>query len=194
MKLPKSIPALITRCLAVWKAMSADKQFADCDPPLTQVKTNIDALQDAQVDVAAGKPGAVAIRKEKEAAVRADFAHIKMYLQRKGDADPTHAVEIFQAANCDTAAASTYHKPEHEIYDGDVSGEVGIRLLAVAKRASYLFQCGLDQVNWISSPIVFEAQYVFKGLTPGQKYYLRWQVTTSDGTGNWSQIVTWIVR
>ena len=194
MNLPKAIAALITRCLAIWQSMNADKQFADCDPPLAQIKTNIDALQDAQVDVVAGKPGAVAVRKEKEAAVRADFSHVKMYLQRKGDANPTQAVEIYKAANCDAQKPSSYHKPEHEIFDGPVSGSVGIRLLAAAGKASYLFQCGLDQKTWLSSPTVFQAEYTFHNLTPGQTYFFRWQVTTTKGTGDWSQIVSFIVR
>jgi hypothetical protein len=194
MKLPKAIPALITRCLAIWQAMSADKQFADCDPSLTQLKADIDALQAAQVDVEAGKPGAVTVRDDKESVVRTDFQHLKMYLQRRGDANPSQAAEIYKAADCDVQKPSTRKKPPHELFDGPVSGSVIIRLLAAIGRASYVFQYSLDQKTWTSSPGLPQATYTFHGLTPGQTYYFRWQVTTTKGTADWSQPVAWLVR
>jgi hypothetical protein len=80
------------------------------------------------------------------------------------------------------------------VKQGSVSGTVNLAAKAPAHRASYAWQYSTDQKTWTSVPQTLQAKTGVSGLTAGTTYYFRVQVLTMTGGGDWSQIVSLLVK
>jgi hypothetical protein len=94
-----------------------------------------------------------------------------------------------------TVRTITLHdKPALGVKQGSVSGSVNLAAKAPAHRASYAWQYSTDQKAWTSVPQTLQAKTGVSGLTAGTTYYFRVQVLTMTGEGDWSQIVSLLVK
>ena len=75
-----------------------------------------------------------------------------------------------------------------------MTGSVNLSAKAVAKRASYNWQYSTDQKTWTTMPPTIQSKTGVSGLTPSTLYYFRVQPVTTAGVGDWSQLVTLIVK
>jgi hypothetical protein len=195
LKLSPRIKNVITFAQAVASAATDNASFPSPNPPLATLQADITALSIAETAVLARTKGAVEVRNAKLATLRTDLETLKAYVQGVADAaNPTNAASIIESAGMTVRTITLHDKPALGVKQGSVSGSVNLAAKAPAHRASYAWQYSTDQKTWTSVPQTLQAKTGVSGLTAGTTYYFRVQVLTMTGEGDWSQIVSLLVK
>jgi hypothetical protein len=195
LKLSPRIKNVITFAQSVASALTDNASFPSPNPPLATLQANITALSTAETAVLARTKGAVEDRNAKLATLRTDLETLKAYVQGVADAaNPTNAASIIESAGMTVRTITLHDKPALGVKQGSVSGTVNLAAKAPAHRASYAWQYSTDQKTWTSVPQTLQAKTGVSGLTAGTTYYFRVQVLTMTGEGDWSQIVSLLVK
>ena len=195
LKLSPRIKNVITFAQSVASALTDNTSFPSPNPPLATLQANITALSTAETAVLARTKGAVEDRNAKLATLRTDLETLKAYVQGVADAaNPTNAASIIESAGMTVRTITLHDKPALGVKQGSVSGTVNLAAKAPAHRASYAWQYSTDQKTWTSVPQTLQAKTGVSGLTAGTTYYFRVQVLTMTGEGDWSQIVSLLVK
>ena len=195
LKLSPRIKNVITFAQSVASALTDNASFPSPNPPLATLQANITALSNAETAVLARTKGAVQDRNAKLATLRTDLETLKSYIQGVADAaNPTNAASIVESAGMTVRKITLHDKPALGVKQGSVSGTVNLTAKAPAHRASYAWQYSTDQKTWTSAPQTLQAKTGVSGLTAGTTYYFRVQVLTMTGEGDWSQIVSLLVK
>jgi hypothetical protein len=107
---------------------------------------------------------------------------------------PDQAKAVIESAGLRTKKRSTRTKPPLAATFGGLSGTVLLVALAAAKVATYTFEYSADQKTWTACPNVMKCKTTVAGLTVGVTYYFRVQALTRKGLGDWSEVVSFVVR
>jgi hypothetical protein len=195
LKLSPRIKNVITFAQSLASALTDNISFPSPNPPLATLQANITALSNAETAVLARTKGAVQDRNAKLAALRTNLETLKSYVQGVADAaNPTNAASIVESAGMTVRKITLHDKPALGVKQGSVSGTVNLAAKAPAHRASYAWQYSIDQKTWTSIPQTLQAKTGVSGLTAGTTYYFRVQALTMTGEGDWSQIVSLMVK
>jgi hypothetical protein len=195
LKLSPRIKNVITFAQSLATSMTGNASFPSPNPTLATLQANITALSNAETAVLARTKGAVQDRNAKLATLKTDLETLKAYVQGVADAaNPTSAASIVESAGMTVRKITLHDKPALGVKQGSVSGTVNLAAKAPAHRASYAWQYSTDQKTWTSAPQTLQAKTGVSGLTAGTTYYFRVQVLTMTGEGDWSQIVSLLVR
>jgi len=195
LKLSPRIKNVITFAQSLASAMNGNASFPSPNPTLATFQANITALSNAETAVLARTKGAVEDRNAKLATLKTNLETLKAYVQEVADAaNPTNAASIVESAGMTVRKITLHDKPALGVKQGSVSGTVNLAAKAPAHRASYAWQYSTDQKTWTSAPQTLQAKTGVSGLTAGTTYYFRVQVLTMTGEGDWSQIVSLLVR
>ena len=195
LKLSPRIKNVITFAQSLATAMTGNASFPSPNPTLATFQANITALTNAETAVLARTKGAVQDRNAKLATLKTDLETLKAYVQGVADAaNPTNAASIVESAGMTVRKITLHDKPALGVKQGSVSGTVNLAAKAPAHRASYAWQYSTDQKTWTSTPQTLQAKTGVSGLTAGTTYYFRVQVLTMTGEGDWSQIVSLLVK
>ncbi len=82
-----------------------------------------------------------------------------------------------------------------EAKPGAVSGSVKLVAASAARRASYEWQYSVDGgKTWQVAPVTLQTKTTVIGLTPGATVTFRYREVTKAGEGDWSQLITAIVK
>ena len=169
--------------------------FASPVPPLAVFEAHIAELEAAQVHAYKGPQGARAARDAKLFTVRGDLTSLQTYVQNLVSLQPFEvAVAIVTNAGMSVKNASGPSKPDFEVKLGKVSGTVHLFARAAKTRASYEWQYRTPETPWTSAEPTVRADAVLSGLTPGVSYSFRYRAVTKAGVGDWSQVVSVMVR
>jgi hypothetical protein len=189
---PKSV---VTFAQSVTTAMTNNPHFPSPTPTLAAFQADVAALNTAETAVLSRTKGAVEARNAKLAVVRTDLENLKTYVQSvAAQASPSDADAIIESSGMTLRKVTLNDKPALAVKQGSVSGTVNISAKAAGKRAAYTWQYSTDQKTWTSLPETIQAKTGIAGLTAGTTYYFRVQSVTKDGLGNWSQIVSLMVK
>ena len=84
--------------------------------------------------------------------------------------------------------------PDPEAKDGPTSGTARLVAKAPKMRASYDWQLSIDGIVWVYLARTMRADADVTGLVAGTRYFFRVRTLTHDGIGEWSQVVSLLVR
>jgi hypothetical protein len=169
--------------------------FPTPNPSLATFQADIAALVTAETAALSRAKGAVETHNAKLAVVKNDLELIKTYVQSVADAAvPTDAEAVIQNAGMAIRKVTLHDKAALNAEQGSVSRTVVLTAKAVAKRAAYSWQYSTDQKTWTSVPPTIQAKTGVSGLTSGTLYYFRMQPLTPTGEGDWTQIVSLLVK
>jgi hypothetical protein len=195
LKLPKSVPALLTFAQAILTAMTGNPSFPSPVPALAMVAAAIAALHAAESAALARTKGAVADRDDKRAALVALLKQWLPYVQTVADADVETAATVIQSAGISVKKTAVRKPRVFAAEQGAMSGSAKLVAASAGRRASYEWQYSTDGgKTWVIAPASLQAKTTVVGLTPGATVEFRYRPVTKTGEGNWSQTVQLIVK
>ena len=195
LKLPRPVPALIKYGRAIMTAMGGNPNFPTPEPALASVTAALDELQVAETATQARTHGAAATRNDKRSTVVQLLEQLKGYIQKTADANMENGAAIIQSAGVSVKKPAARAPRTFEAKPGAVSGSVKLVAKSAARRASYEWQYSADGgKTWQSAPVTLQAKTTILGLTPGATVTFRYRGVTKTGEGDWSQLVTVIVK
>jgi hypothetical protein len=196
LKMSHKVKSLITFAQSVATTMSDNATFPSPNPTVATFQTDIAALVTAETAALARAKGAADLRNSKLAVVRADLASLRTYVQNVVDAsNPANSESIIGSAGMSIRKVTLHDKAALAVKEGSVSGTVNLSAKSAAKKAAYNWQYSTDQKTWTSLPQTLKTKTGASGLTAGAIYYFRSQaLTPKEGTGDWGQIVSLLVK
>lgn len=151
---------------------------------LTQLGTDIVAVDTAQANVKAGVKGASQDRNEKQRTVKLDLESIKYMVQIKSDGSPATAESMILTTGFDFKVATFRQKQQLGVKRTNVSGAY---ILLADGGGEHEWQITMDKVNIITLPATSAAHTLASGLTLLKTYYQRNRKVGKKGAVNdWS--------
>ena len=194
LKIPGSVPALISKAKAIVQAMTDNASFPSPDAALADVIAAVGALEDAETGAYSRARGAVAKRNEKRDALIVCLSQLKAYVQTVADADNETAASVIESAGFRVARWSPSHVQVFSARRGAVSGVVRLTANKAAKVAAYQWQYSADGgKTWMDAGITLKAKTSVSGLARGATVSFRYRAVTRAGMGDWSQARSLVV-
>ena len=193
--LPTNVPALIKFAQSVVAALTNNASFPTPNPPLTTVSSLIAKLDAAETAVKTRAQGTVQARNTVKAQLVQALHDIKAYVQSLANANPEQAEEMIASAALRSKKLSSRTKAALAVAPAAVSGAAKLEAKAVAHRAAYEWQWSGDGgKTWTAVPATLQARTTVQGLPVGTTCSFRFRALTRTGEGDWSQIVTYLVK
>lgn len=198
----KDVPAVIVRAKSVYNGLEGHPAlFPSPNPPLAVLLAQIEALDDAQIFAGTRARGAASVRDVKRDNVWTTLELLLKYVQSLCDASSEQAEFLIVTAGMKVAEAPTHGKAVLEVrqkHSGAVVLSAFVAFLMAgkgAKRVSfnwrYTTNGGETWIQPLSTPV---GNITIEGLTPMTTVGFCVSVSTADGPGEWSQIVTVLIR
>jgi hypothetical protein len=195
LKLPTVVAALIAFAQTIVKAMSGNPLFPNPSPAFAVLLQAIADLQTAQTAALARTKGTVITRDEKKVALVALLQQLKAYVQSIADANVENGASIIASAGFDVRKAPTRGPRIFAAKPGKVSGAAALLAPPAAKRSAYEWEYSIDGgKTWVVTPSTLPAKTTIVGLTPGSTVMFRYRAVTKAGEGDWSQLVSLIIK
>jgi hypothetical protein len=194
LNLPRSVPNLIKLGKSIVQSMTGNTWFSSPNPTLTNVSAGLEALETSETTVKARTKGAVEARNVKYVAATILLRQLRDYVQQVADAHMADAEAIIQSAGMGVKKSGKATKAPLAASAGVVSGAVHLAAQAAAARAANQWEWSLDGKTWNVAPTTLQAKTTIVGLTPGALVYFRHRPVTKAGEGDWSQVVSVIVK
>jgi hypothetical protein len=197
-----NFPELLGQAKAIYKGLSGHPSiFVTPNPPLAVLDTKINALDDAQQETSTLTKGMTALRNLKAEELITSLETARAYVQELVDANPEQGEAIITAAAMKAAAMPVYEKPildASQIQPGAPVRLAGnVRLLTAGIPGKVFFNWQMRPSGgstWVDRPSTPNGQTEIAGLSPLTTHEFRVSITSSKGTGVWSQAVTLLVR
>jgi len=194
---PKTALGWLILSKAVYNGLSSNPGlFPKPNPPLTQLKTDIDALDSAETAAQTRAKGTAAARDAKVVVVHSDLMKVCAYVQDVVDAgDPATAANTAQAAGFGLRKSKTASKSELSAKPNKTtSGSVDLVAKVGGVKSSHEWQYSTDGgKTWSSAQTTLQAKTTVPGLQPGNTVVFRHRAITKSGPAAWSQPVSLIV-
>jgi hypothetical protein len=194
LNVPRRLDDIVSFARFLVAAMSDNPALSSPALPLATFAADVAELEAAQAAVLTRAKGMADARNARLAAVRADFEYLRCHVQQLADTDPAEAAVIIERAGMSVKKPPSRNKAPFEARQGRVSGSAERVAKAVAKRASYEWQYSTDQASWVIAATTLQADVVVSGLTPGVEYFFRFLPLVKTGLGDFSQVVSLLVR
>ena len=175
-------------------ALMNNARFPSPTPTLAVFSADIAAFDQAETAVESKAPGAVVQRNEKKAKVLQDLRLIRGYVQGVVETLTSDTLSAVESTGLRVKKHTLAHKQALACKDGATTGFVEIVAKAVGAVATYFWQYSLDGKTWTSAPETMKATTSIGGLTSGQSYSFRLRTLPRAGAGDYSQVVTHIVK
>ncbi len=195
LKLPKPIGALITLATGIVTAMTGNPAFPSPIPALALVTAAIAALQFAETTAHTRAKGTAAARNAKRAALVDLLEQLKAYVQAQANATPDNGAAIIQSAGFAVRKSPIHGARTFTAKPGPVSGSVKLYTRSVGNRSAYLWEYSTDGAKtWVAAPVTVQARTTIMGLPVGTTVLFRVQTVSKTGEGDWSQVVSHLVK
>jgi hypothetical protein len=196
LNLPRGNLALIGFAKSVYSHLFNNANFPNPPLALTAFAADIKAFEDAQTKAADRTKGSAKARDAKRKTVKDDLRQYRDYVRATALTAPTtaDAVAMVESAFMSVTKTSPRPRPELSATNTDVSGRVLVDAKAVKGAMAYFWEFSLDQVNWSAIPETVQASTTISGLTAAKVHYFRFRVLTREGKGDYSQVVSLLVR
>jgi len=192
---PRRHGTLVTFARAVVQGLTSNPSlFPKPSPPVAQLNTAIDALQEAETAAHSRTRGTRPVRDEKRAALLVLLEQLRGYVQQVADAHADSAQSIAESAGLTVRKAAVRHVAPLSVKAGGISGTARLVARRLARRASNEWQYSTDGKTWTSAPPTLQCRTTITGLQPGVLTYFRHRAVTKDGPTEWSQLVSLIVQ
>jgi hypothetical protein len=198
LKLSTIIELLIAQCTAIVLAMTGNAYFSAPNPlpnpTLAAVQSAIDNLSKAQNDARAKTKGAATRRNLARQALVKLMNALCAYVQLVADSMPGQEADVILSAKMIVKAIGAHAPRVFAALHGPISGTAEIEAPVTEDRRSIFWQWSTDQKTWNDLPPTLKASTTVANLTPGTTYWFRYRVLTKDGLGDWSQVVSLLMR
>ena len=195
LKLPKPVGALITYAIGIVTAMTGNPAFPSPIPALALVTAAVNALQVAETAALTRAKGTAAARNAKRATLVDLLEQLKAYVQAQANATPDNAANIIQSAGLAVRKTPTHAARTFTVNPGAVSGSVKLYTKSVGSRSAYLWEYSTDAgKTWVAAPVTVQARTTITGLPPGTTVLFRVQTVSKTGEGDWSQVLSHLVK
>jgi hypothetical protein len=191
---PKNDQALLAFANGVDQKMTNNPNFTSPGTVLTDLSAAATVFAASIVNLAMQKDAAGARTAAKQT-VFDKLDLVKAYVNGVvAGLPPDQAKAAVESAGLRPKKRSAWSKPPLAVKEGGVAGSVQIVALAAAKVAMYSFEYSTDQQTWTACPVVMMSRTTVTGLTVGTTYFFRFRAETRKGLGDWSAIVSFVVR
>jgi Fibronectin type III domain len=188
-----STPEKIARARQIVTALTENSNFPAPNPPLAQVSTAIDKVEQLNDDVQAARAAAKAKTSElnqQEAALDRTLTQLAAYVESVGGDDEAKIISAGMETRAARSAAGDVSAP-HDLSAsaGDHEGEVDLQWDKVNNARSYIVEQSPDpptDSSWSNSAVVVKSQATIEGLTSGKKYWFRVAAVGATGQSGWS--------
>ena len=194
LKLPNKVAGLGPYALQIVASMTGNASFPTPTPTLATVSAAVTDYQNAEASALARAKGAAATRNAKRKALVQLLELLKAYVQTVADASASDSEGIILSAGMAVKKTPVRAPRIFEAQQEPVSGSVKLVAPAAARRASYNWEYSTDGKTWVTVPSTLQAKTVVTGLTAGTTVQFRYQPLIKTGEGNWSQIVSLLVK
>jgi hypothetical protein len=195
LKLPPSVPALITHATGIVTRMTGNPSFPNPTPSLAVLTAAIENLKVAEAAALARTKGAVATRNDKRTALVLLLRQLRGHVQTVADASAENGAAVIASAGLAVRKAPAHRARAFVAKPGAVSGSAKLVATTAARRASYEWQYSTDGgKTWQLAPVTLQAKTVVTGLQPGSSVTFRYRSVTKTGEADWSQAITLVVR
>jgi hypothetical protein len=158
---------------------------------LALIDSQADLFEDAIDDFMQGGLGTEAAKTEAKKVLLITLKAALAYINNIAYLDQEHAVEIIEGAAMHLVRIATSFKPDFQVRQGDVTGEV--KLISRAARinnklvkASYKWEYSVDNgVKWDSLGDTIVSRTTAEGMSVDVKTLFRKCIVTREGTGAW---------
>ena len=195
LKLPNKVSGLAAIAQQMVTSMTGNAAFPSPVPALATVTSAISDFQTAEAAALARTKGAAATRNAKRKALVRLLEQLMTYVQTVADASASDSAGIILGAGMAVRKTAVHPPRVFNAVQGDVSGSVKLITAAAARKASYNWQYSIDGgKTWVTMPSTLRAKTSVAGLPVGTTVEFRYQPLTEAGEGNWSQVVTLLVK
>jgi hypothetical protein len=190
LRIPVAIALLLVLAKQIVEAIAANKTtFSTPTPPLTQVQTDIDALDAAEVATKTKTVGTIQIRDEKRKALALDLHQLLAYVQQVANLSPEHAEAIIVSAGFRVRKSGTRPKSDL-VVKPHVSGSVHLTAKAAKHTVLHEYQTSTDGKTWSAAIQTTKSSTIVSNLQSGVLTYFRHRSITRAGAGDWSAPVS----
>jgi len=193
--LPHTVPGLLKTGHSVVTAMTGNAYFPSATPALTSATSLLTALDVAETATKSRAAGTVPARNAARAEVLVALQTLKGIVQAAADARPDLAETIITSAGMSVKKTPKRIKVTFVAKAGPISGSVHLVAKAAAPRASYDWAWSADGgKTWTQAPSTLQAKTTILGLPIATTCEFRYRVVTKAGEGDWSQVITFVVK
>jgi len=194
-KFPSPVVALLKYTQAFIAALTNNAFFTDAAAVIASLQAAFTALDTTETAAKTRAIGTVAARDNAKAALLTTLHGAKAYVQKKADATPDQAQAIIESVAMTVRKTPIRVKLGFTANPGVVSGSVHLAARAVGRRASYEWQWSADGgKTWTVLPGTLQAKTTVPNLPVGTNCSFRFRAVTKTGEGDWSQVITLLVK
>jgi hypothetical protein len=192
---PSKVSTLVTYSQGIVKGMTGNPAFPSSGPALAALSAAVNDLQTAETAALARTKGAVALRNEKRAALVLLLQQLRGDVQEAADANIENGASIIQGAGMGLRKTPVHTPRVFDARPGAVSGSAKLVAASAGARSSYEWQYSTDGgKTWATAPSTIQAKTTIPGLMPGSTAQFKYRTVTKTGEGDWSQVVSLIVK
>lgn len=194
-KFPTTVVALLKYAQAFVAALTNNPFFTDAGPVIAALQAKFTALDTAETAAKTRAIGTVAARDNAKEDLLTALHGAKSYVQQKADANPEQAQAMIESATLSVRKTPVRVKLGFTAKPGPVTGSVHLSALAAGRRASYEWQWSADGgKTWTILPSTLQAKTTVPNLPVGTNCSFRFRAVTKTGEGDWSQVITMLVK
>jgi hypothetical protein len=190
----RRIPNDINYARFIADCLGKDPIFASPPLPLAVLESDIETLAAAHAYAKGGPHGAAAERNVWLAKVHGELMMMRSFVQALADNNPATGASIIESSGMYVKNSSGHGKEDFGATPGAAPGTLDLAARAARGRASYEWQLSLDGVNWLSKGTTVAAKTTLRDLPRATRLFVRYRVTTKDGTGDWSRVISLILQ
>jgi hypothetical protein len=195
LKIPPHVPDLIKLGQSIVAAMTNNALLPNPSPTLATVSTALTGLDTTETATKTRAKGTVEARNEQRTVVVLALHGLKAYVQGVSDATPAQAETIIASAGMSVRKPRSRTKTDFAAKAGATSGTVHLVAKAPSHRASYEWQWSADGgKTWQQAPSTLQAKTTILGLPVATTCVFRFRAVTKVGEGDWSQVITFVVK
>ena len=197
LNLRQAIPDKLHTGQQIIAAMTNNPNFANPQPPLTDVTAALSTLDEAYKLHQIAKSDARAkanVADDAEIQFDSQFRKLAAYVESIADKDETIIASAGMQTKASRTTPSTLPAPAAlSAAAGDHEGEINLTWKKVENSRSYIIQISLDPPSadsWGHAETVTIANKTIQNLTSGKKYWFRVAAIGSTGQSGWSEPAT----
>jgi len=195
LKMPRRMADKLIKATSIKAALSNNAYFPLPWPSaiasLSKLDADIQAFNDAEVQVKTGLIGTAAARDVTLFTLMTDLRGILGMVQGVADADPANAVTIIESAGFAVKHINLRGKMQNNAFNTEIVGTV---MLTADTNRGHEWQMSTDEKTLINLPSTTTARTFVSGLKPGDKWYFRnRKIGSKKTTYNWSPWIELIV-
>ncbi len=194
-KFPSPVPALLKFAQAFASALTSNPNFPDAGPIVAAIVAAVAALTAAETTAKTRVQGAVAARNVAKGNLLTALHAGKSYVQGRADTNVTQAQAIIESSSLTVRKAVLRQKLGFAAKPGAVSGTAHLTAKVTSPRAAYEWDWSADGgKTWTTLPVTMQAKTTVPNLPVGTVASFRVRSVTRTGEGDWSQVITLLIK